>query len=156
MSDLISRSELLHYMKNTELSQYIDEMNMGNDNYNSTPLYDYVKEMPTAYDVDKVVAELKELKMRYFLTIANTGDEKSDFAYENVGNALDNAIEIAKQGGVSDDVCEWEKGPSGYVGYPAYYSKCCKTKSNGLEMQTHIIADWKYCPYCGKKIKVVD
>ena len=20
-------------------------------------------------------------------------------------------------------------------------------------MQTHIIADWKYCPYCGKKIK---
>ena len=27
MSDLISRSELLHYMKNTELSQYIDEVN---------------------------------------------------------------------------------------------------------------------------------
>ncbi len=56
---------------------------------------------------------------------------------------------------ISDDVCEWEKGSSGYVGYPAYYSKCCKTKSNGLEMQTHIIADWKYCPYCGKKIKIV-
>ena len=36
MSDLISRSELLHYMKSTELSQYIDEVNKGNDNYNST------------------------------------------------------------------------------------------------------------------------
>ena len=54
-----------------------------------------------------------------------------------------------------DDVCEWEKGSSGYVGYPAYYSKCCTTNSNGLEMQTHIISDWKYCPYCGKKIKIV-
>lgn len=56
----------------------------------------------------------------------------------------------------ADDVCEWEKGSSGYVGYPAYYSKCCTTNSKGLEMQTHIIADWKYCPYCRKKIKVVE
>ena len=55
----------------------------------------------------------------------------------------------------ADDVCEWEKGPNEYVGYPAYYSKCCTTNSNGLEMQTHIISDWKYCPYCGKKIKIV-
>lgn len=55
----------------------------------------------------------------------------------------------------NNDVCEWEKGSSGYVGYPAYYSKCCTTNSKGLEMQTHIISDWKYCPYCGKKIKIV-
>ena len=53
--------------------------------------------IPAAYDIDKVVEELEKLKMRYFLTIANTGDEKSDFAYENVGNALDKAIEIVKQ-----------------------------------------------------------
>ena len=57
-----------------------------------------IMEQPTAYDIDKVVEELEELKMRYFLTIANTGDEKSDFAYENVGNALDKAIEIVKAG----------------------------------------------------------
>ena len=69
---------------------------------------------------------------------------------------LEKAIEIVKHVCASDDVCEWEKGSSGYVGYPAYYSKCCTTNSNGLEMQTHIIADWKYCPYCGKKIKVVE
>ena len=68
---------------------------------------------------------------------------------------LEKAIEIVKHGCASDDVCEWEKGSSGYVGYPAYYSKCCTTNSNGLEMQTHIIADWKYCPYCGKRIKVI-
>lgn len=44
-----------------------------------------------------IVEKLEELKMRYFLTIANTGDDKNDFAYENVGNALDNAINIVKQ-----------------------------------------------------------
>lgn len=56
----------------------------------------------------------------------------------------------------NDNMCEWEKGSSGYVGYPAYYSKCCKTDSKGLEMQSHIIKEWEYCPYCGKKIKVVE
>ncbi len=57
-----------------------------------------IDEQPTAFDVDKVVEQLKELKMRYYLTIANTGDEKLDFAYEKVGNALDRAIEIVKEG----------------------------------------------------------
>ena len=57
-----------------------------------------INDEPTVFDVNKVVEQLEELKMRYFLTIANTGDEKSDFAYENVGNALDKAIEIVKAG----------------------------------------------------------
>ena len=48
--------------------------------------------------VKAVVEELEELKMRYFLTISNTGYEKSDFSYENVGNTLDKAIEIVKEG----------------------------------------------------------
>ena len=60
-------------------------------------LLDKISNQPTAYSVDKVVKELEELKMRYFLTIANTGDEKSDFAYENVGNVLDKAIEIVQE-----------------------------------------------------------
>lgn len=59
-----------------------------------------VDSQPTAFDMDKVAEQLKELKMRYFLTIANTGDKKLDVAYENVGNALDRAIKIVKGGGV--------------------------------------------------------
>lgn len=59
-----------------------------------------IDEQPTAFDVDEVVKQLKVLKMRYYLTIANTGDEKLDIAYENVGNALDRAVEIVKGGGV--------------------------------------------------------
>ena len=94
MSDLISRSELLKYMENTELSQYIDEINSGNDNYNSTPLYDYVKEMPTAYSVDKVVDELELHSFEF-------GTDTLPAHYVR----LNEAIEIVKHGGVPDDVC---------------------------------------------------
>ena len=94
MSDLISRSELLHYMKNTELSQYIDEVNRGNDNYNSTPLYDYVKEMPTAYSVENVVMELEKLADESYKAycIAFNSDDRAEY------DAYTNAIEIVKQG----------------------------------------------------------
>lgn len=105
---------------------------------------DVKKEAVNEY-VKVVVKELEELKMRYFLTIANTGDEKSDFAYENVGNELDKAIEIVKHGGVSDDVCEWEKSKD----YPFDWLVGC----DGCEVN-HRQGD--YCPRCGKKIKVVE
>ena len=108
MSDLISRSELLKAMNTWDKfgcdchSGLVRIDNTNNEDY--VPFVHYedmvkcVNDMQTAYSVDKVVEELEKLKMRYFLTIANTGDEKSDFAYENVGNALDKAIEIVKAG----------------------------------------------------------
>ena len=61
-----------------------------------------VEESKTAFDVDKVVEQLKQLKMRYFLTIANTGDTDKDCAYKNIANTIDKAIEIVKGGGVDD------------------------------------------------------
>ena len=95
MSDLISRSELLEEIKS--LSIVLNGKQIFSDDAKDTILR-IINEQPTAYSVDNVVKELEELKMRYFLTIDNTGDEKSDFAYENVGNALDKAIEIIKAG----------------------------------------------------------
>lgn len=59
-----------------------------------------IDEQPTVFDLDKVVKQLKDLKAMYWVSIANTGDEKLDVAYEKVGNALDKAIEIVKGGGV--------------------------------------------------------
>lgn len=59
-----------------------------------------IDEQPTVFDADKVSKQLKDLKVMYWLSIANTGDKKLDVAYENVGNALDEAIEIVKGGGV--------------------------------------------------------
>lgn len=46
---------------------------------------------------EKIIEKLEEEKMFYFLTIANTGDEKLDCAYEHTGDALDKAIEIVKK-----------------------------------------------------------
>ena len=57
-----------------------------------------IDNQPTAFDVNKVVEQLKNLKAMYWFSIANTGDKKLDAAYENVGNALDKAIELMKEG----------------------------------------------------------
>ena len=132
MSDLIRREDVIKCLQE---NGWLDDTNID----------ELIETIPIAYDIDKVVNELEEVKMRYFLTIANTGDEKSDFAYENVGNALDKAIEIVKQGVVSDDVCECRL----LKGYKVLYkTSCC----NVFEMEN----GFKFCPYCGKKIKVVE
>lgn len=62
-----------------------------------------IVEQPTAFDVEKVVRELRDLKMRYYLTIANTGDADKDCAYLNIANAIDAAIEIVKRGGRNEE-----------------------------------------------------
>ena len=84
MSELIDRQALIKQLKDENIPFNAD-------------INEIINIQPIAFDVDNIVEKLKELKMRYFLTIANTGDDKNDFAYENVGNALDNAINIIKQ-----------------------------------------------------------
>lgn len=175
MSDLISRSEY-----KSKLVKALDVLNkeyrealLNEDNdlilsiQNQQSAYMIALRLldnePTAYDIGNVVSELEERTdfLKNCTKYGNKNERQQAESYSTmmmyeVADLVDNLIEIVKQGGVYDDVCEWEKGSSGYVGYPAYYSKCCATKSKGLEMQTHIIADWEYCPYCGKKIKVVE
>lgn len=88
---LINADELLKYMETTEISQCIDEINKGNDNYSSTALYDYIKEISTAYDADKVVEQL---------------EEKSFIPGDRIGVSeikiimAEKAIEIVKSGGI--------------------------------------------------------
>ena len=94
---------------------------------------------------EKIIEKLEEEKMSYFLTIANTGDEKLDCAYEQVGDALDKAIEIVKQSCVADDVCECRR----LKGYNFLFKTSC---GNVFDMEN----GFKYCPYCGKKIKIVE
>ena len=67
-------------------------------NTDAAEVLDSIDDTPTAYDIEKVVEQLEYIKMRHFLTMANTGDDNLDFAYEYVGNALDTAIEIVKGG----------------------------------------------------------
>ena len=90
---------------------------------------------PTAYDVHKVTEELRERSREY-----NSGVRLHGKPEEMI---TDEAIEIVKQGGVSDDVCEWRE-----EGLFLYTS--CGDRVNAYS------DDFKYCPYCSKKIKVVE
>lgn len=92
MGRLIDADELIEYIKIWEIGTSISS--------DQKEFIDCVNEQPTAFDVDKVVKQLKDLKAMYWFSIANTGDEKLDAVYENVGNALDRAIEIVKESGV--------------------------------------------------------
>lgn len=76
---------------------------LGAEYYSCVPdVRDMLNDQPTAYDVEKVVKELEDLKMRYYFTIANTGDADKDCAYLNIANVIDKAIEIVKRGGRDD------------------------------------------------------
>lgn len=92
MGRLIDADELIKYIKIWEIGTSISS--------DQKEFIDCVNEQPTVFDVDKVVEQLKQLKMRYFLTIANTGDADKDCAYKNIANTIDRAIEIIKGGGV--------------------------------------------------------
>jgi hypothetical protein len=89
---LIDADELIEYIKAFEIGTSISS--------DQKEFIDCVNKQPTAFDVDKVSKQLKDLKAMYWFSIANTGDKKLDVAYKNVGNALDEAIKIVKGGGV--------------------------------------------------------
>ena len=105
MNDLISRDELLKAMNTWD--KFGCDCHRGLVRIDSTNNEEYVpfvyyedmakcvNDMQTAYDIDKVVEEL-EMEMK----------ASSGYSAERV-SAFSRAIEIVKQGGVSDDdVCE--------------------------------------------------
>lgn len=110
------------------------------DGISDRKIIDIIKNQPTAYDIDKVVKELGT--MSQLITIKDMFK-----VYENVKMvATDTAIEIVKQGGVSDDVCEWKGKEKEYIQNP--HTK--RLYSNEESMKNC------YCNTCGKKIKVVE
>ena len=135
MSDLISRSYVIDLLYKT-----FDEYRIATDKTSTlggfgSEVFKRVREMPTVYDIDKVVDELKELK-----AYAVYEDINADTKW------LDKAIEIVKHGIVADDVCEWKRDDMLYTVY-----KIC-----GGCFTSAYQKDFKFCPYCGKKIKVVE
>ena len=105
-----------------------------------------IMEQPTAYSVDKVVEELKrELSLAKKEKERCTGENHLQFdSAKGYASGISYAIEIVKQGGVSDaydNVCEWKKYPFDW------FTGCDGYKIN------HKQGD--YCPRCGKKIKIV-
>lgn len=94
MSRLIDADDLIEYIKIWDIGNSISS--------DQKEFIDCVNRQFTAFNVDKVVEQLKDLKVRCFLTIANTGDADKDCAYKNIANTIDKAIEIVKGSGVDD------------------------------------------------------
>ena len=135
MSDLISRSYVIDLLYKT-----FDEYRIATDKTSTlegfgSEVFKRVREMPTVYDIDKVVDELKELK-----AYAVYEDINADTKW------LDKAIEIVKHGIVADDVCEWKQDNM----CENVYRVCGGCFTSVYQK------DFKFCPYCGKKIKVVN
>lgn len=106
----------------------------------------YLDMQSTAYDIDKVVDELEQ-KKEEVQRMRNTCVALSDLEVCDIENVTyERAIEIVKQGGVSDDVCEWKQDDM----LETVYRVCGGCFTSAYQK------DFKYCPYCGKKIKVVE
>ena len=148
MNDLISKSVLIDALKvhfdscfreDGELL-YSDHICTSDD---VVDLIKLVENQPTAYDIDKVVKELYEERTEILLS--------NDYECEIINYCIDNfdkAIKIVKQGGVSDasdNVCECRR----LKGYNFIFKTSC---GDVFDMKY----GFKYCPYCGKKIKVVE
>ena len=161
MSDLISRSELLKVFNDKNIQITFDlpvEEVLGEDvdlddfamlvqdaiQAYKKMVIDTIKIQPTAYDIDKVVEELEEIRAK-----KTCNKEKCDTKEICRICVVDDAIEIVKQGGISDDVCEWKIVDRPH-NLPIYNTSCGKIR---LQYATGVDI---YCNGCGKKIKVVE
>ena len=185
MSDLISRKKIRDYIKgeiNTygkpfegtayelglKIMRYIDAMDSD---------YDVGKVVEKLEEIKGSACDGKSCSECEYTSDCLEGEQSEKVA-------IDKAIEIVKQGGVetetetirdkavkwnnnsskrvpyefidyvegkrelcvSDDVCEW-KVKSNY-----YVTEC----SHDTDVMYGLKQDFKFCPYCGKKIKVVE
>lgn len=149
MSDLISRSKVIAVLEQLEEHSLSGKMDISNAIY-------LLENQPTAYNIGKVVAELEQ-KKEEVQRMRNTCVALSDLEVCDIENVTyKRAIEIVKQGGVSDDVCEWKYTKE--IMDNAEFKVGCNQNAlkKGIVPNNFSYHDFKYCPYCGKKIKAVE
>ena len=138
MNDLISRSKVIAVLEQLEEHSLTGKMDISNAIY-------LLENQPTAYNIGKVVAELEQ-KKEEVQRMRNTCVALSDLEVCDIENVIyERVIEIVKQDGVSDDVCECRL----LNGYKFLHETSC---DNVFDMER----GFKFCPFCGKKIKVVE
>ena len=150
MSDLISRKKIRDFVK-VEINPYGKPFE-GTAYELGLKIMRYIDAMDSVYDIDKVVEELEirvnEANNNCLCEMHENG-HTLDFENENGRiKGLKEAIKIVKQGVVSDDVCEWKSGKSNDDWKPS-----CEPNST---YNVFGVAWFRKCPYCGKKIKVVE
>ena len=152
---LIDADALIEAMKKTESEH---EKAMTCPSWWSA--FNVISEQPTAYSVDKIVAELEE--RTYFLKdctkYGNKNAKQQDKSYSTmmmyeVADLVDDLIQIVKQGSVDDDVCDWKVFDNSLTDEPQWVYETTCGKYVGEE---HTSKAFVYCPYCSKKINVVE
>ena len=143
MSDLIRREDVIKLVNQFVFGLCKDQNDEVRRIFNK-----YIEKMPTAYDIDKVVEEL-EHKKEEVQRMRNTCVALSDLEVCDIENVTyKRAIEIVKRGGISDDGGEWKSTQINNEWKPS-----CEPNST---YNVFGVAWFKRCPYCGKKIKVVE
>lgn len=148
MSDLIRKSDVIKLINCFAFSLYKEQ-----DDKIKKVFKEYVEKMPAAYDMDNVANAVEEITER----ILNNCDEiELDWPEEErtVYDMNEDILKIrhlVKHGCIeTDDVCEWE---SDYGFISDKYKR--ETGCGYTFYDLHHAVPFKYCPYCGKKIKVV-
>ena len=136
MNDLYIESRL-QAIKDIASASCADEKDANNITGFCDEIYSAIPKL------DKVISQLGDY-----------GNEEIDYyrntPYENcIRECVSKAIEIVKQGGISDDVCEWRIVDRPH-NLPIYNTSCGK-----IRMQYTTGVDI-YCNGCGKKIKEVE
>lgn len=147
MSDLISRSKIRDYIK-TQINPYGKPFE-GTAYELGLKIMRYIDAMDSAYDIDKVIEELNELDVKSITRYKN--GNFGDFDGVEYYIKKRKAIEIVKQDVISDDVCEWKLEDE----EANLYLTGCQQRQLIFE-GTPKENGYRYCPYCGKKIKVVE
>ena len=144
MGRLIDADKLLETLQ--DLEPHCDNKDYERGMFSTMNYYmpKIINDEPTAYDVDKVIEELNELDVKSITRYKNGNFGNFDGVEYYIKKRK--AIEIVKQGGVSDDVCEWKAASDGeFIQNP--HTK--RLYSNEQSMKN------VYCNTCGKKIKIV-
>lgn len=135
MGRLIDADNIKGYAKYIKTNEKFEPYIMIDD------LSKLLDEQPTAYSVANVVEEL-EIEL-----------EKGNIAIDLGEFRL---FEIVKQGSVSDDVCEWRFEETNGIAWHCD-DKCTTYNQVYIKDLKITLEDFECkCPYCGKKIKVVD
>ena len=184
MSDLISRKKICDYIKG-EINPY-GKPAEGTAYELGLKIMRYIDAMDSDYDVEKVVEELEEKASRYTkkyvtpygnngyrdvkaisihkaIEIVNRGGVGTETetirdkaikwnnnSSKRVPYEFIDYVEGKREICVSDDVCEWKYNDSEY-----YFESSCEHlhifMSDGPKEN-----EYRFCPYCGKNIKVVE
>ena len=113
--------------------------------------YSEIEDAPTAYDPDKVVQQLEKRIQTHERCIEyekKNGTITEEFQQRKAVEVLKEAIEIVKGECATEQSCEWKLED---VEQNLYVTEC---------VNRHLIFEgtpeengYKYCPYCGRKIK---